>query len=112
MDYLVGTFLAGGKFVHALPTEHPPEKQIIHLELLAWHELLVVVPERLSVPCIFNSSLPSLLIDQVDILTLELVLRGFIICHDTQRVHGDFWGKDGLDPIHHEERCLSGGSTG
>jgi hypothetical protein len=105
-------FPAGGKFVHALPAKHPPEDQIIHLELPASHEPLVVAPERLPVACIFNSSLPSSLIDQVDILMSELVLHGFIICLDTQRAHGDFRGKDGLSPIHHEERRLSRGLTG
>jgi hypothetical protein len=112
LGYPVGTFLAGGKFVHALPTKHPPEDQIIHLELLASHEPLVVAPEHLPVVCIFNSSLPSSLVDQVDILTPELVLRDFVICLDTQRAHGDFRGEDGLSPVHHEEMRLSCGSTG
>jgi hypothetical protein len=91
---------------------NPPEDQIIHMELPALHEPLMVMPERLPVACIFNSSLPSSLIDQVDILTLELVLHGFVICLNTQRAHGDFRGKDGLGPIHHEERRLSRGLTG
>jgi hypothetical protein len=68
--------------------------------------------ERLPVACIFNSSLPSSLVDQVDILTPELVLRGFIVCLYTQIAHGYFRGKDSLDPIHHEEMHLSRGSTG
>jgi hypothetical protein len=79
LGYLIGTFLAGGKFVHALPAKHPFEGQIIHLELPASHELLVVAPERLSVACIFNSSLSSSLVDQVDILTPELILRDFVV---------------------------------
>jgi hypothetical protein len=112
LGYPVGTFPAGGKFVHALPAKHPPKDQIIHLELRASHEPLVVALERLPIACIFNSSLPSSLVDQVDILTPELVLRGFVICLDTQRAHGDFRGKVGLGPIHHEDRRLSHGSTG
>jgi hypothetical protein len=112
LGYPVGTFPAGGKFVRALPAKHLPEDQIIHLELPASHEPLVVAPERLPVACIFNSSLPSSLVDQVDILMSELVLCGFDVCLDTQRAHGDFRGKDDLDPIHHEERRLSRGSTG
>jgi hypothetical protein len=80
LGYLIGTFPVGGMFVHALPAKHPPEDQIIHSELPASHELLVVAPECMPVACIFNSSLPSSLIDQVDILTLELVLHGFIVC--------------------------------
>jgi hypothetical protein len=111
LGYPEGTFLTGGKFVHALPVKHPPEEKIIHLELFALHEPLVVAPECLSVTCIFNSRLPSSLIYQVNIVTPELVLRGFIICRDTQRAQGDFGGKDGLGPIHHEERRLSHGST-
>jgi hypothetical protein len=109
--YPEGTFPAGGKFVHALPIKHPPEDNIIHLELSASHEPLMVVPESLPVACIFNSRLLSSLINQVDIITSELVLRGFIICLDTQRAHGDLRGEDSLSPIHHEERRLARGST-
>jgi hypothetical protein len=112
LSYPEGTFPAGGKFVHVLPVKHPPEDQIIHLELSASHKPLVVVPERLPVACIFNSRLPSLLIDQVDIPTPKLILCGFVVCLDTQRAHGDFGEKDGPDSIHHEERSLSRGSTG
>jgi hypothetical protein len=107
-----GTFLAGEKFVRALPIKHPLEDQIIHLKLYASHEPLVVAPKRLPVACIFNSRLSSSLVDQANILTPELVLRSFIVCLDPQRARGDFWGKDGLGPKHHEERRLSCGSTG
>jgi hypothetical protein len=82
------------------------------LELPASYEPLVVAPERLPIACIFNNSLLSSLVDHVDILTSELVLRGFVVCLYTQRAHGDFRGKDGLGPIHLEERRLSRGSTG
>jgi hypothetical protein len=83
LGYPEGTFPARGKFVHALPVKHSPEDQIIHLELFASHEPLVVAPELQPVACIFNSRLPSSLIDQVDILMPKLVLHGFIICLDT-----------------------------
>jgi hypothetical protein len=112
LGYPVGTFPVGRKFVHALSAKHLPEDQIIHLEFPASHEPLVVASERLPVACIFNSSLPSLLVNQLDILTSELVLRGFVVCLYTQRAHGDIRGKDGLDPIHHEEGRLSRGLTG
>jgi hypothetical protein len=36
--------------------------------------------------------LPFCFIDQVDIITLELVLHGFVVCLDTGGDHGDFWG--------------------
>jgi hypothetical protein len=111
LGYPEWTFLAGGKLVHALPVKHSPENQIIHLELSASHKPLVVAPERLSIVCIFNSRLPSSLVDQVNILTSKLVLRGFVICFDTQRAHGDFRGENGLGPIHHKESRLSRGLT-
>jgi hypothetical protein len=82
------------------------------LELSAPHEPLMVAREHLPVSCIFNNRLPSLLIDQVDIITPELVLRGFIVCHDMQRAHSDLQGEDNFSPIHHEERRLARGSIG
>jgi hypothetical protein len=39
-------------------------------------------------------------------------MHGFVVRLDTQRVHGDLWGKEGLSPIHHEERRVTRGSTG
>jgi hypothetical protein len=68
--------------------------------------------ECLVVPCIFNSRLPSSLIDEVNVITSELVLRGFIVCLDTEGAHGDLRGEDGLGPIHKEERRLSSSLTG
>jgi hypothetical protein len=78
-----GVLLAGGELVNSFLSERPPECQIVHLELSAARELLLVVFECLVVPCIFNSRLPSSFIDEVDFLTPELVLRGFVICLDT-----------------------------
>jgi hypothetical protein len=63
LHYLEGTFPAEGKLVHALPVKHMLEDKIIHLELSASHEPLMVMPERLLVTCIFNSRLSSSLID-------------------------------------------------
>jgi hypothetical protein len=102
----------GGEFVGALSAKDLPEHQTIHLELPAMHKPFVVAPKRLLVLCIFNSRLSSSLIDQVDIFTPELLLRGFIIYLDTERAHGDLRGEDCLDPVHHKERHLSRGSTG
>jgi hypothetical protein len=42
LGYPERTFPAGGKLVHALPVKHPSEHQIIHLELSALHEPLMV----------------------------------------------------------------------
>jgi hypothetical protein len=60
----------------------------------------VIAPERLAVPWIFYSRLSSSRIDEADIFTLELVLRDFIVCLDTDGAHGDFRGDDGLGPVH------------
>jgi hypothetical protein len=62
------------------------------------HELLLVALERLAVPCIFNQKLPSSFIDKVDIFVLEMVLRGFVICLNTEGAHGDFRGRTALAP--------------
>jgi hypothetical protein len=50
------------------------------LELPTMHKLLVVAPECLTVPRISESYLPSYFVDKVDIITLELVLHGFVVC--------------------------------
>jgi hypothetical protein len=73
-------------------------QQIIHLELSAMHELLLVALECLAVPCIFNHKLPSSFTDKVDIFVLEMVLRGFIVCLNTEGAHGDFRGRTALAP--------------
>jgi hypothetical protein len=109
--YLEMTLLVRGEFVGTFPANDPSEHQIIHLELSVAHEPFMVMPKRLPVPSIFNSILPSSLIDQVDIFTMGLVLRSFVICLDTERAHGDLRGEDGLSLVHHEERCLTRGST-
>jgi hypothetical protein len=47
------------------------------------HKLLVLTPKYMAVPCISKSCLPSCFINEVDIITLELVLYGFVVCLDT-----------------------------
>jgi hypothetical protein len=42
------------------------------------HEPLMVVPERLAIPCISDRCSPSLLIDEVYILTALLLLQFLI----------------------------------
>jgi hypothetical protein len=54
------------------------------------HKLLVEAPECLLVPCISESCLPSSFIDKVDIVTPELVLRGFVVWLNMGGDHGDF----------------------
>jgi hypothetical protein len=78
-----GTLPVGGELVSTLSSQHLSEHQIVHLELSATHELLLVVFECLAAPCIFDIRLSSSLIDKVIIFRPELVLRGFIVCLDT-----------------------------
>jgi hypothetical protein len=103
---------AWGEFVGTFPAKDPPKHHIVHLELSTAHEPFVVAPKRLLVPYMFNSKLPSSLIDQVNIFTPELVLRGFVVHLDTKRAHGELQGEDGLSSVHHEERRLTRGSIG
>jgi hypothetical protein len=79
LGHVEGALPAGGELVSSFSSEH----QIIHLELSAAHKPLLVVFECLVVPCIFNSRLSSSFINEVKILTSELVLCGFVVCLDT-----------------------------
>jgi hypothetical protein len=106
-----GTLPAGGELVCAFTGEYATEHQVVHLELPTMHEPLVIALERLMISCVLNSCLPSSLIDEVDIIMSELVLRGFVVCLDVGRDHGDFRGDNDLSPVHQEERRLPRGST-
>jgi hypothetical protein len=83
LGHVEGALSTGGEIVSSFSSEHPPEHQIVHLELSAAHEPLLVAFECLAVLCIFNSRLPSSFINEVDILTPELVLHDFVVCLDT-----------------------------
>jgi hypothetical protein len=100
-----------GELVCAFAGEYAPEHQIVHLELPIMHELLVIAFERLTVPHISKSYLPSSLVDVVDIITPKLVLREFVICLDTAGGHGDLQGDNGRNPVYQEEECLPCGMT-
>jgi hypothetical protein len=76
------------------------------------HEPLVVVPERLVVPCISDCRLPSALVDEVHVFTPQLSLHRLIESLDPWGAHDDFRGKAGFGPVHQEERGLPGSSTG
>jgi hypothetical protein len=110
--HVEGTLPAGGELVCAFTGQYAPEHHVAHLKLPATHESLVIALEHLTVPCISDSCLPSSLVDEINIITPELVLRGFIICLDTGGAHGDFWGEDDLSPVHQEESSLPYGPTG
>jgi hypothetical protein len=74
-----------GEFVHTFKGECAPEHQVTHLELPATHIPLVIALKRLMISCILDSCLPSSLIDEVDVITPELVLHDFIVCLNTGR---------------------------
>jgi hypothetical protein len=103
------TLPARGELVFTLTGKYAPEHKIIHLELCTMHKPLVIARELLIVPCILESCLSSLFIDELDIFTLELVLRDFIICLNTGGDHDDFLGDNSFGPIHQKERRLSRG---
>jgi hypothetical protein len=84
--------------------KYASEHQIIHLELHTMHKLLVVRPKRPAVPCILQSYLPSSFVDEVDIITPDLVLHSFIVYLNTEGDHGDLWGDNSFGPIHQKER--------
>jgi hypothetical protein len=86
------TLPVGGELVCTFTGKYAPEHQIVHLELPTIHKLLVIAPKHLAVPCILERCLPSSFFDEVDIITLNLVLRNFIVCLNTRGGHGDFWG--------------------
>jgi hypothetical protein len=109
--HLKRTLPAGVELICAFTGEYTPEHQIIHLELSTMHEPLLIMPERLMVLCILESCLPSSLINEVNINTPELVLRGFIVCLDTRGEYGDLRGDNSLSPVHQEVWCLPCGPT-
>jgi hypothetical protein len=111
LGHPVGSLPTGGELLSTLPSEHPLELQIIHLEVSTVYEQLLIALERLAIPCIFNSRLSSSFINKVDIFTPELVLRVFIVNLDTEGTHGDYRGEDDLNFVHQEERRFSGGPT-
>jgi hypothetical protein len=82
LGHAEGALPADGELVSSLSSEHPPEHQIVFLELSAAHEPLLIAFECLTAPCIFNIRLSSPFIDEVNILAPELVLCGFIVCLD------------------------------
>jgi hypothetical protein len=88
-----------GELVQAFSGKYVLEHQIVHLKLPTLHKPLVEAPEHLAVLCISESCLPSYFIDEVNIITPELVL-----CD-----HGDFWEDNNFSPIHQEERRLPHG---
>jgi hypothetical protein len=76
------------------------------------HEPLLVVPERLVVPCISDCRLPSVLVDEVHVFTPQLFLHRPIESLDPWGAHDDFRGKAGFGPVDQKEWGLPGGSAG
>jgi hypothetical protein len=76
------------------------------------HELLVVAPQRLVVPCILDGRLPSTLVGEVHVFMPQMSLHRLIESLDPWGAHDDFRGKTGFGPVDQEERGLPGGSAG
>jgi hypothetical protein len=102
---------SGGELICTFTGKYASEHQIIHLELPTMHKPLVIEPEHLMVPCISESCLTSSFVDKVDIITLELLLCGFVICLNTRGDHSDFWWDNSFGPIHQKESRLPRGSA-
>jgi hypothetical protein len=68
-----------GELVHAFSGKYASKYQIVHLELHTMHKPLVIALEHLAVRCILESYFPSCFIDQVDIITSELIRRDFVV---------------------------------
>ena len=58
--------------------QYPSEDEVPDPEFPTMHEPLMVAPERLVVACISDCGLPPPFVDQVDIISPEFFLQGFI----------------------------------
>ena len=76
--YLEGSFPAGGEFVEPFSVQDAFEDQIPSPELPTMHESLMIAFERLVISCISDCRLPPSLVDEVDVVSPELFLQGFI----------------------------------
>jgi hypothetical protein len=79
LSHSKGTLLAGGELVHFLTGKNVSEHQIIHLELPTMYGPLVIAQERLTTLCILESCFSSSLINEVNIITPELVLCDLVM---------------------------------
>ena len=56
----------------------PSEDEVASPELPAVHEPLVIAPERLVVACISDCCSPPSFVNEVHVVTLQLLLHGFV----------------------------------
>jgi hypothetical protein len=110
--HIEGSFPAGGEFMEPFSVQYSPQDSVLDPELPTMHEPLVVVLERLVVPRISDCRLPSALIDEVHVFTLQLSLHRLIESLDPWGAHDDFRGKIGFSPVDQEEWGLPSGSAG
>ena len=89
-----------------------PQDQVSRLEYPAPHGTLVIAFERLVVPCVPDCSLPSSLLDEVDVVAPSLFLQQFIKSLDSWGAQEYFWWEACFGPIYQEERGFPGCSAG
>jgi hypothetical protein len=65
--HLEGSFPAGGELVEPFSVQNSPQNQVPNFKLSTMHELLVVAPERLVVPCISDCCSLPVLVDEVHV---------------------------------------------
>ena len=75
---LEGPLPAGGKFVEPCSAQDPSEDEVASPELPTVHEPLMIAPERLVVACISDCCSPPSFVNEVHVVTPQLLLHGFI----------------------------------
>ena len=73
-----GPLPAGGEFVESCSAQDPSEDEVASPELPTVHEPLMIAPERLVVACISDCCSPPSFINEVHVVTPQLLLHGFI----------------------------------
>jgi hypothetical protein len=79
-----GSLLVGGDFVHSLMIEYSVEYEVINLKCSIVDEPLVVTLQISLVFGDMKGGVPPLLIEEVDVIALDLILRGFVMGHELQ----------------------------
>ena len=73
-----GPLPAGEEFVEPYSVQNPPQDEVASPELPTVHEPLMIAPERLVVACISDCCSPSSFVNEVHIVTPQLLLHGFV----------------------------------
>ena len=89
-----------------------PQDEVASPELPTLHEPLMIAPEHLVVACILDCCSPPSFVDEVDVVTPQLLLHGFVESLAPWLAQVDFRGKACFGPVDQEEWGLPDGSSG